>query len=223
MPTAAQVKKLLKPLLEKHRDLVMLGRGIHVTPIRHISRMVLVEPTSNANRCRPRYFVGLLAQGPMSPWHAFLKHPPPEPALWFWDDPNTVPYLIDAIETQALPILRATGSLEAFEKLTESPWSRWSIDIVNLAAVLFHAATGRLEYARDRARRIRRSWEQDHPTWPAQGRRYNAVLLRLADALEDGDRAGVARSLHDLERANLEEWKLEPYWEPTPFPLERRS
>jgi hypothetical protein len=34
------------------------------------------------------------------------------------------------------------------------------------------------------------------------------------------DVAGLVRTLHEWEEANVTALKLKPYWEPTPFPIE---
>jgi hypothetical protein len=43
MTAAAQVKKLIKPLFERHSDLALVGRWIFVMPVHHFARAILID------------------------------------------------------------------------------------------------------------------------------------------------------------------------------------
>lgn len=51
--------------------------------------------------------------------------------------------------------------------------------------------------------------------------RWQLQLAAVAEPLMAGDRPALAKILHEWETANVRGTELEPYWEPTPFPLER--
>jgi hypothetical protein len=57
MATARDVKKLLEPLLARHRDLEIVGRELIVKPVRHVLRAVLIDRTSSADTISPRWYV----------------------------------------------------------------------------------------------------------------------------------------------------------------------
>ena len=42
MTTAAEVKRMVQPLLSRHADLALVGRWIFVKPIEHFARAVLI-------------------------------------------------------------------------------------------------------------------------------------------------------------------------------------
>lgn len=43
MTTAAQVKKVVRPLLDRHADLALVGRYIYVRPVHHFARAILID------------------------------------------------------------------------------------------------------------------------------------------------------------------------------------
>ena len=50
-----------------------------------------------------------------------------------------------------------------------------------------------------------------------------SLIIPVAEPLLAGDRAALARILHGWEADNIRGTKIEPFWEPTPFPLEDAS
>jgi hypothetical protein len=50
-----------------------------------------------------------------------------------------------------------------------------------------------------------------------------SLIIPVAEPLLAGDRAALATILHGWEADNIRGTKIEPYWEPTPFPLEDAS
>ena len=51
--------------------------------------------------------------------------------------------------------------------------------------------------------------------------RWRMQLAAVAEPLMAGDRPALAKILHAWEAANVRGTEVDPYWEPTPFPLER--
>lgn len=87
--------------------------------------------------------------------------------------------------------------------------------------MIVYIAAGDLEAAR-------KIWHEQQPlharrTFPPGSlpHRWQTQLTAVADPLMAGDRPALARILHEWEAANVRGTELEPYWEPTPFPLER--
>ncbi|MGH1572494.1 hypothetical protein ACRAWG_19670 [Methylobacterium sp. P31] len=87
--------------------------------------------------------------------------------------------------------------------------------------MIVHIAAGNLDAART-------IW---HERWPrhegkafppgSRPHRWRTQLAAVAEPLMGGDRLALAKILHDREAASARGTELEPYWEPTPFPLER--
>jgi hypothetical protein len=115
MTTAAQIKRLTKPLLERRNDLVLIGEWIVLKPVHHVARAILIDRTGEAKRFRPTWAVIDLVEGldifPLN-WGQRLGHP--TNSLWFWDDPTIQDALIEVIERVALPILSPIQSLDDF-------------------------------------------------------------------------------------------------------------
>ncbi|MEZ5849035.1 MAG: hypothetical protein R3D68_00100 [Hyphomicrobiaceae bacterium] len=49
MTTAAQVKRMAKPLLARHPDLALVGRMIVIRPVRHVLRAIYIDRTRSVN------------------------------------------------------------------------------------------------------------------------------------------------------------------------------
>ena len=55
MTTAAQVKKMVQPVLARHPDLALVGRWIYVKPVHHFARAVLIGRTAYAEEFEPQW------------------------------------------------------------------------------------------------------------------------------------------------------------------------
>lgn len=222
MPTAVQIRKAVKPLLQRHADLVLVGRVIYVRPIRHLSRAILLDRTSDPNRIDATYDANLLCNWVRTNWRRDLTHAPPLPNIWLWNDDSMPDSLLDAIEQQALPVLRAISTFDDVQTFTLGEPRGWTIDNDRYTGMLFYAAAGCLEHAQQAARALRNAWPDAKPVkWPLLQRQVE-LLRATRDFILDDDWRAVAQALHDLERNVVMQWKLEPYWEPSPFPLEHQ-
>lgn len=127
--------------------------------------------------------------------------------------------LLSVIATEAPPRLRAIDSLPAFwavytdgtdRKVPQAPETR----------PIFHIALGDLDSARALCETLEPELREDrdpHIAWVQQRRR---MVLSVAEPLMAGGRAALAKILQGWEADNIRGAKLEPYWEPTPFPLQ---
>lgn len=57
MTTAAQVKKMVQPVLAQHGDLALVGRWLYVKPVCHYARAILIGRTAYADDIEPRWAV----------------------------------------------------------------------------------------------------------------------------------------------------------------------
>jgi hypothetical protein len=217
--TAAQVKSYLQPLVDENDDLVLLGRLLVVKPVRHVLRAVLIGRYSWAEGMRPQWFIH----------HLFGPHPGFYHIGWgdqFWSrvwrttDPDIGEALRAEIEKTALPKLRSIETLEDF--VTAVPSTRsghiWAIDPKGKS--LIDSSMGDLEPARTLCREKICNRADPGPKEPDVTKAEAAGAKKLCALLANDDVAGLVRTLHEWEEANVTVLKLKPYWEPTPFPIE---
>jgi hypothetical protein len=118
MTTAAQVKKLVKPMLERHDDLALVGRWIFATPVHHFARAILIDRTSDPENFCPQWAVVHLFEPRRSfslSWGQLLyNEASARPGSWRITDPNIGADLIREIEAHALPPLRAMKTLDEY-------------------------------------------------------------------------------------------------------------
>ncbi len=149
-----------------------------------------------------------------------MIHPPVAGRLWYWDDPSVRDDLFAAIEEQALPQLRAIQTLDDFVAFA-SDRTRFSITAFSgylLRTVGVDIARGDLDSARAACAELatgRTRWSM-----PLMREEFERITGALCPLLASGDRAGMARFLHEWEAYTVDKLKLRDIWEPTPFPLE---
>ena len=227
MTTAAQVRKLVKPLLARRPDLILVGRMIVVAPVRHVLRAVYIDRTGEAARFKPRWVVlhlfqvyrdisfnlgGEIYKPRSTTWHDDY------PTLWWNDDPETPTVLAEAVEN-ILTKLEPLGELEAYYR--------------HLIADKDHAYHLRphqrviVETARGNLDEVRTICGDELSKWPDNrfGNRPDELdMIRLpkllCTRLANGNVSGIAALLHEWEAITVKNLKIEHLWEPTPFPLE---
>ncbi|WP_187272616.1 hypothetical protein [Methylobacterium sp. WL9] len=137
---------------------------------------------------------------------------------WLWSDPAMIADAIAVIETEVLPKLEVYGTPEGYVTL---PPREHTIHYEPLEdRMLALIAAGDLDAART-------IWHEKEPKYRGKTyhpdslpHRWQMQLTVVAEPLLAGDRRALARILHGWEAANVRGTKIEPYWEPTPFPLE---
>jgi len=127
---------------------------------------------------------------------------------------------IPIIEVEALSHLRAFDDLERWAACyretfpiapTGFPEQRLLLDI----------ALGNLQVAREQLTELLPHFrENKHPDQPIH-QYMRRLILPVAEPLLSDDRPALAAILHGWESDTIRAAKLEPYWAPTPFPLER--
>jgi hypothetical protein len=227
MTSARQVRPIFEALKINHPSLVQIGSRFAVKdPVHHIALGILIERTSDPNCCSPRFFMtalylaGLPAAIAIGTYFEYLSRSPTSAEkFWLWSDPAMVPEAIAVLDSVALPKLALYGTPESYATLPPRP--HWVYDEPHEDRMIVHIAAGNL----DAARAIwheRKPWHTNK-TFPPGSRahRWQTQLDAVAEPLMADDRPALAKILHDWEAANVRGTELEPYWEPTPFPLER--
>ena len=221
MTTLPQVKKLVGPLLERHADLILVGRIVVLRPVHHIMRGIMIDRTGEADRFNPRWAVNELFEK--------LNHFPlglgdrlyrTRPDLWLLSEPGISRALVEVVERDALPRLRAIATLQDLLEfmLPKDP------DMLKYywgPRFTFAIALGDLDFARALLSE-------------APGDKAVAMLNRHAEGLgdrlrESGDRLSsedrleLARFLRDCEAYTAGKLKVAHIWERAPFPIELQA
>jgi hypothetical protein len=225
MTTAAEVKRMVRPLLERNADLTLVGRMIYVKPVRHFARAVLIGRTSSANRFSPRWTVIHLFQVRRIftlNWGDHLDEllPGLHGFNWPTDAPGIAEGLCQAIEKQALPWLRTMSTLELFLAFVSQNLFRHHMYDKSDAEIIVRVAQGHVGYARKLCEQQIERWSTDKPHYDDDDRAHFRRLRELYPLVMKEDRAGLARLLHSWEAETVKNFKIEHLWEPTPFPLE---
>jgi len=225
MTTALQVKRMVRPLLERNSDLALVGHWIHVKPVRHHARAILVDRTSKANRFSPRWAVIHLFEVRRSftlNWGQHLIDPIPGRSGIWWplDAPGIGEGLCEAIEKQALPWLRMMSTFELYLAFISQNENRPHLYDKGDSEVIAHVACGYIGAARKICEQQIGRWSTDEPHHDDDDRAHFRRLRELYSLVMKDDRAGLARLLHSWEAETVKNFKIEHLWEPTPFPLE---
>lgn len=226
MTSAAQIKKMVKPLLERSPDLVLVGRCIYVKPVQHFARVVLIDRTSSAAHFSPRWNVIHLFEARSHftlSWGGLISDP--RQGHWWSakNDPNVADALVRAIEEQALPWLRTMSTLDLYLAFVSQNLFRHHLYDKGEAEIIVYVACGYIEAARKICERQLESWSTDKPHYDDEDRAKFRRLRELCALLMADDRAGLARLLHEWEAQTVKNFKIEHIWQPTPFPLELQT
>ena len=141
---------------------------------------------------------------------------------WEFTDHDDLPAkMCEAIEEQALPLLRPIKTIDDFVGFaTKERFRDTYLDLYEHRKIFVDIARGDLDSARsiceymatDHAKRLYLPLKMDEE--------YNRITKELCPLIVKRDRAGLARLLHKYEEGSVRAMKLEKYWEPTPFPIE---
>jgi hypothetical protein len=221
MTTEGQVKKLVKPLIERHADLALVGRWIFVKPVNHFARAFLIDRTSDSDRFRPRWAVLHLFELRQSfslDWGELLyNETSSRPGLWSLSQPGIGADLIREIE-HALPTLRAMKTLDAYLSFVSQHYFRHQLYDWPQCRIIVEVALGDLDAAQATGKTSLALWSLPQVETEV-GEKYQR-LCALHAAVVAGDRAELVRMLHEWEALTVRNLKIEHLWQPTPFPLE---
>lgn len=218
MTTAAQAKRLLRPLLTENADLSLVGRLLAIRPTNHILRGVFLDATSDRNQFRPTWATVFLFS-PRAGFHfnwgaelyARTGHG------WLITEEGVDKKLCSVIEREALPLLRPVRTIEDFVSFTSKERfpSTW-LDGYPDKRALIDVARGDLDAANSLCevvaeRRSKSSYLAEY---------YDPILIEIWPLVKRREKAALAKILHEWEFEAVKRDKLESIWEPTPFPLE---
>ncbi len=227
MTTKRDVQRILAPLATRHGDLAVVGRYIVLTPIRHYLRAVQVDRTGSAHVVNPRWFVYPMFKPwrfANPTWGCLLYR---RSGSWRASDPEVPDELREEIERNALPILRSITSFADFTSLIRRGWTspgKTHADWImhhGSDKIVMHVALGEIEQARELATVHLSRLPDPSPKDADSYARHLFGLKRLKALLDAEDRSGMITVLHEWEAETVRNMKLEAYWQPSPFPIER--
>jgi hypothetical protein len=207
MTTAAQVKHVVGPLLKRNPDLALVGRLVVIKPVHHILRGISIDRRSfNSRLFVPTWAANFLFQ-PNAFFHYFWGkrvH-----GAWNIDVPDLAENLADAIERDALPILRSIVTIDDFVRFANGAWAEDNKPYVDVALGDFKAAQSICDF-----------FASLNGRYGIRQEEIEYVVRDLCPRIATNDRRGLAQVLHAYEAASVKQLKLEKLWEPTPFPIE---
>lgn len=220
MTTAAQVKWLLKPLLDRNPDFALIRSTIFIKPIHHIQRIIFIQGSYWDKT------IFTLQNGFKTPfsnpegigyaWGKWLRMP--DNTKWKIDEDNIQEIVCRQLEEEVLPLLRSIQTISDLRAHGTSGmyFNFGPLDSFPLRKICFDAALGDFEAADISA--------IDCERWRFRGREeYERIKTHLIPLIAKRDRAGIAAILHDWEEQAIKAQKLEKYWERTPFPIELKD
>lgn len=225
MTTIAQLKRAVQPLLDRNPDLALVGRMVIIKPIHHILRGIIFGQAIYAEQFDPNWAVTFLFEPSDSLSTNWGERVYDRRGTWKFTDHDDLPAeMYNAIEEQALPLLRPIETIDDFVGFTTKNRFRDTyLDLYEHRKIFVDIARGDLDSARsiceymatDQAKRKYLPLKMDEE--------YNRITKELCPLIAKRDRAGLARLLHKYEEGSVRAMKLEKYWEPTPFPIEMKS
>ncbi|WP_342360378.1 hypothetical protein [Terrarubrum flagellatum] len=198
--TKADLKRYLKPLLQRRDDLVLIDRMLIIRPVRHILRGVFFEPRGDRYAFQTRRYLQPLYKGGFD--------------QGYWDDPKRnwrvyeplfQPLFLDALGAN---IFDEVGRITSFELLAQVYED--AMDAIGLRAIAL-ALAGRQG---DGIALLEAGIES---------KRFNGYWIELMKKWKDWlnrDIKIICAELHEQEAAAVKALKIEQFWRPSPFPTE---
>ncbi|GLS71103.1 hypothetical protein GCM10007890_31160 [Methylobacterium tardum] len=231
MSSAPQIKRLAKPLLQRHNDLIMAtGNIMAYLPVTHWNPYIRIHNRPKRGnftvdwwvdtRFEPGHYAFISRIGACSLIGRSLKYRPRgRTGLFEWDDPTMPGDFIDQVEARILPVFSSLDTLEktiahlrAHQHNSFAEHPPWK--------TLMHVALGEIPAAQAEWRNVMHNYvPRTTLSDPSRNYVYDQWCL-LTEPLMAGDRAALARLPHGWEAENTIGTNLEPYWRSTPFPLE---
>jgi hypothetical protein len=222
MTTVAHVKQVVQPLLQRNPDLVLVKRRVFIKPIRHILRGVTLMRSIDPSLFIPAWAVVFLFE----PTSSFSLNWGQRIYKVTWDvaNPDLPAKMCEAIEEQALPLLRPIETIDDFVGFaTEKRFRDTYLDLYEHRKIFVDIACGNLDSAQSICEYMATDHAKSKYLPMKMDEEYNRITKELCPLVAKRDRAGLARLLHKYEEGSVRAMKLEKYWEPTPFPIEMKS
>lgn len=219
MPSAAQTKKAIRPLLQRNSDLALINRLVVIKPVHHIQRGIFFK-SGDGQSFTPVWTVNVLfapqVLGFDTIWARDVYAAPLRSGFHTYHS-DVSELLCDRIEQVALPLLRQVQTIDDFVAFnTSERFPGQSLDGFEYIKVYVDIARGDFDAALKFCELVKaKGGYSDYMPWA-----YKVFAETLYPMLMANDRAGLARYLKDFELSQVKGRGLEKFWEPTPFPFE---
>ncbi len=223
MTTAAQIKKLAHPFLERNSNMVLLGRFVFFKQVDHLLRGIYVDKCGDKRAFRPVWTVECLCR-PLKDKNfgiALGEQIYPAPVgHWFIDNPNIDEKFATSMEQIALPKLKTIETIDQFSNITYSFCGQlMTLDKVSLRKLYVDLALGKFEAVEEALEFFSKQLDYRNKYFHSP-EHYDEVMNIIRPMVQAQDKAGIAAKLHEWEAYTVKQLKLEKYWQPSPFPIE---
>jgi hypothetical protein len=227
---ATTLKRMLSPLLAKRSDLVLVGPLLLIRPVRHLMRGAIFRWQRAGPICRAAPYIRPLYQ----PSELFF-----EDAIFSGsiESPDFEAMLFDRL---AADVFAPLGRITTIDDFTNSTWGKklWADDLfpsLVLSLGIKHASALTAKIGASHQRDLAEARILLAATDPGdrETRSFRDSEVREAEKaveqvanrqalLAKGSAAVLAHYRH-WETKAAESYKIEEFWEPTPFPAEQRG
>jgi hypothetical protein len=234
MSSSTQLRRLLRTLMQRNSDLVLLsGRVLGFVPATHFGRCICIDNHPSRGYFgvewqmhhffEPMFGSSVKGGRTRCPIGRSTRYKPKgQGGLFEWDDPTMPGDFIDQVEAEILPLFRSLDTLEKSVQFVAT-YPHLPLNVWPLWMALTHVALGNIAAAQELWRPLIPEYVAGRISKNEDIQYQHDQWCRLTDPLMAGDRAALARLLHEWEARQIIGSKLEPYWKPTPFPIEQAA
>ncbi|CAA2140953.1 hypothetical protein [Methylobacterium bullatum] len=228
MTTIKKIKGLAKSLLDRNTDLVAAGRNsFWLLPVGPVGRLIHLDRTSNPAYCVAGWYLveffmpGVRSSSSLGRCSGRIARSEGFEGGqgWFWSDPTIYDDFVTRVEEDALAILRpldtTRGCLD-FARTRPATVGRLGLDWHLVSCI----ALGELDEARAIWSKMGKQYRKGAVMEDAHWQLINDRTCLIGEPLMANDRAALATLLHRWEAETIVGSPLEPFWRPSPFPLE---
>lgn len=221
MVTAAEIRKVTRPLMARHSELMLKRRTAYVNPVDHLAKVIIFD-RYQTGRGEFRVFWAIVPMFlPMSSLGFKYGGLLMEPQRRSVHTPGVEDRLIAQLEAIVFPVFDRVHTIEQFKAFAETGLTVFSDPPNPLLGLgprdplkmLVDAALGDFDAVDEALVRFRRVGRVLSP-------KEQDYIDTLGPPIDARDRAGVARVLHEWEAYTVRNQKVEDLWKPSPFPVE---
>ena len=228
MTTAAEIRKLVQPLLNRNPDLGLVGRFIFYKQVGHFLRGIYIDRYSYKEAFRPFWTISFLVQPSPNNIYGYSLgqdiYPAPQDH-WYIQNPNINEKFADRIEEVALPILKAVKKIEDYSNITIKDIfptitiEKNPVEKNPTRKIYLDLALGRFESAENIFEIFSKHPDYWSKSFFKEGH-FNELMEVIRPLVHAQNRPAIAAKLHEWEAYSVKQLKLEKYWQPSPFPIE---
>jgi hypothetical protein len=228
MTTKRQIKRLLRPVLERHPELFVIksefeGFNVMLGPVDHMVRGLTIRRSGIGDLPEHKWFFSysFRARAPLTQFGGvpFYAHDFQETK---WSHPRHQDAFTEVLEDTILPLLKSIDTVERMTTLQHPNSLLWDSGLLeHMNRIFINAALGRFELVDQAARELQALGYRETYFWSEKT--YCEAMEVLWPLTQTGDKAAVAALLYDWERQFVELHGLQDIYEKKPFPFQLTS